>query len=245
MNFYTAHKSLKAEISSLESRLGGLNRPTLVLGENGTGKSKIAKIAHSVSGRESFHKVKLQSSSQEDIRNFLFGDMSNLNKDWYKRFINCTIYFDGIGSMPLAEQEYILSLLKRKDFSELNIQIIASATEEIYTNVHDGLFKPELLRLLSEVIINIPPLRERPEDVPLLIKHILNTRDKSHIKVSDEAMECLKKHMWPSNINELFSTMTTLSNAYREITHDRLPSTIGTSMNLRVAPIFRYKVLVR
>lgn len=233
MDFYTAHNNLKAELTSLPSRLNTTGRPVLLLGENGTGKSKIAKIVHNVSKNESYHKIKLQTSSQTDIRNFLFGDINNLSENWFERFSGSTVYFDGIGSMPLAEQEYLLALLKREDFKKLNIQIVVSATEDIYSSIQDGLFTGELLRYLSSIVINIPPLRERSEDVPLLIRHILKTRKKEHVVVTEEALECLKGHIWPGNIKELFATMTALSTAYKDITKERLPTSLGTSINIR------------
>ncbi len=233
IDFHTAHNDLKAELTSLPSRLNTTNRPVLLLGENGTGRSKTAKIVHNISKKNLYHKIKLQKSSQTEIRDFLFGDINQLHKDWFRRFSGSTIYFDGIASMPLAEQEYLLNLLKREDFRELNIQITASATDDIYKSVQDGLFIGELLLHLSSIVINIPPLRKRPEDIPILIEHILKIRNKSHIKITDEAMECLIHHRWASNIKELFATITTLSNAYKKITKDRLPPSIGTAHNLK------------
>lgn len=232
-NFYTTHEELASELKLLPHRIGN-SRPVMLLGENGTGKSKISKIIHSISSSsENFYKIKLQSSSIAEIRDFLLADLESMGDKWFSKFENSTLYLDGVPALPLSEQEYILRLIKRSDFKSFNIQIIASATDSILRSVKEGLFLEELFLSLSDISIKIPPLRERKDDIPLLINHILRLGNKGHIKIDQDAMDCLQKYDWPTNVKELFSTITDLTNAYKFITKDRLPGGVTSAVTLR------------
>ncbi len=248
--FIYESKSMDKTIK-LASKAAAFDSTILIYGESGTGKEVIAKFIHNESPRkdEPFIKVNCAAIPKELFESELFGYMegsfTGASKDgkpgMFELANRGTILLDEIGELPLPVQSKLLRVLQEgevyrigaKTPTTLDIRVLAATNRELKKEVAEGRFREDLFFRLNVIPINIPPLRERPEDVPKLIQFFLeklNGKYKKIISITEEAVNILKSYSWPGNVRELENLIEYLfiMNAGEEIDIEQLPPRILT-----------------
>ncbi|HNP95735.1 MAG TPA: sigma 54-interacting transcriptional regulator [Cyclobacteriaceae bacterium] len=200
----------------------------LILGETGTGKELIARALHNQSHRKSKVLVKVNCASlpSQLIESELFGHEKGSFTGALERRIGKfelanggTIFLDEIGELPLELQAKLLRVLQEREIDRiggkstitLDVRIIAATNRDLETEVAEGRFRSDLYYRLNIFPIHLPPLRERKEDIPMLITHFLQKfshRMKRPIRsLKDETLQHLMQYDWPGNIRELENVM--------------------------------------
>jgi DNA-binding NtrC family response regulator len=203
----------------------------LITGETGTGKELIAKAihAHSVRADHLFVPVNSGSLPSELLESILFGHIKGSftgaianRKGLFETANRGTIFFDEIGTISAELQVKLLRVLQDREFMPLgsnesmrvDVRIIAATNAELKKLVDDGKFREDLYYRLNVINLVLPPLRERKEDIPLLIEHFfarycrenekfLNSDGRSLLSFEPDAMQILMEHNWPGNVREL------------------------------------------
>lgn len=205
-------------------RVAKTDANVLILGENGTGKELIARAIHRNSSRqnESFASVDLGSITETLFESELFGHkkgaFTDAKEDRAGRFElanNGTLFLDEIGNLSMPLQAKLLTVLQNRKVSRvgsnkdtvIDIRLICATNMPLYEMVKENRFRQDLLYRINTIEIEIPPLRERFEDIPLLANHFLKhyaaKYEKNVSKISDGAITRMHKHPWPGNIREL------------------------------------------
>jgi DNA-binding NtrC family response regulator len=196
----------------------------LIDGESGTGKELVARLLHQLSGRreEPFVPVHCAALPETLMESELFGHEKGAftNADTRKlgRFDlagSGTLFFDEVGEMSLTTQVKLLRVLQEREYMRVggtqvlrtNARITAATARNLLDAVHAGTFRDDLYYRLSVIPLHLPPLRERPEDIPLLARYFLGSlRQSLNTAVRDfspEALELMVGYRWPGNIREL------------------------------------------
>jgi DNA-binding NtrC family response regulator len=203
----------------------------LITGETGTGKELIAKAIHANSPRadQVFIAVNSGSLPPELLESTLFGHVKGSftgaiasRKGYFEIANHGTIFFDEIGTISLETQAKLLRVIQEKEFMPLgsgevirvDVRILAATNSDLYKLVQEGRFREDLYYRLNVINIALPPLRERREDIPLLIEHFFNkycqendkfldSEGRSILRFDAEAMQILMDYSWPGNVREL------------------------------------------
>ncbi|MCB0279009.1 MAG: sigma-54-dependent Fis family transcriptional regulator [Calditrichaeota bacterium] len=196
----------------------------LLTGESGTGKEALTRIIHNNSPRKynPFIAVNCSAFSVSLLESQLFGHekgaftgATNLSKGIFESADTGTIFLDEISEMSLPMQAKLLRVLETKEFMRLgssqtyktDIRIIAASNKNLQNEVEAGNFREDLYYRLSVITLNLPPLRERKEDIPILARYFLNSfaeENKSTVKtLTNSSIDLLTKYEWPGNIREL------------------------------------------
>jgi len=196
----------------------------LVQGESGTGKELVARALHDLSGRrdEPFVSLSCGTLSETILESELFGhekgaftDARFLKKGRIEMAEGGTLFLDEIGEISPKSQVNLLRVIQEREFQrvggteriQVDVRIIAATNRDLEANIEEGRFREDLFYRLNVINIQLPPLRERPEDIPLLASHFLkkyNVENRKEIKrFSENAIECLMAHAWPGNVREL------------------------------------------
>ena len=205
-------------------RVASTDANVLVLGENGTGKEVIARSIHrnSLRSAEAFIGVDMGAISETLFQSELFGHMrgsfTDAKEDRPGRFEVAhkgTLFLDEIGNLSLPLQAKLLSVLQSRQVTrvgsnkakDIDIRLVCATNMPILDMVKDNKFRQDLLYRINTIEIQIPPLRDRLEDIPLLANHFLNLYDRKYQKnvrtISEAAMRILQKYNWPGNVREL------------------------------------------
>jgi DNA-binding NtrC family response regulator len=205
-------------------RVAHTDANVLILGENGTGKELIARAIHRNSARknESFVSVDLGSITETLFESELFGHkkgaFTDAKEDRPGRFEMAnggTLFLDEIGNLSMPLQAKLLTVLQNRRVSRVgsnketpvDIRLICATNMPLYDMVKENRFRQDLLYRINTIEIEIPSLRDRMEDIPLLASHFLkqysNKYSKNISKISEAAMARMHKHPWPGNIREL------------------------------------------
>ncbi|MFC2075246.1 sigma-54-dependent transcriptional regulator [Bdellovibrionota bacterium] len=186
----------------------------LITGEIGTGKEIIAKSIHyNSSQREGrFLSVNCNNYSPDLLGRELFGSANDDSRSGLLFCTNGTIFLNEIGKLSVPLQARLLDAMGGKDPNgTINIRLIAATTQDLPRMIESGLFLEELYYRINSVEIKMPPLRQRRNDIPFLVKHFLrrlNTSIGKKIRfVDDEALEMLMTYGWPGNLRELSSVI--------------------------------------
>jgi len=212
------------EIFSLIETIAPYFSTVLITGETGTGKELVAKAIHALSPFRKKELVVCDSASIPDnlVESELFGYVKGAftGADKNKRGLfeeahEGVIFLDEIGEIPLTTQAKLLRVLENGQFRPLgstqtihvNLRVIAATNRDLKEHVKSGKFRQDLYHRLNRVEIHLPPLRERPEDISLLIRHFLNFLSRKMNKqvygVSRDTQKLFLKYDWPGNIREL------------------------------------------
>lgn len=196
----------------------------LILGENGTGKELVARELHRQSERvnEVFISVDMGAISETLFESELFGHVKGAFTDAREeragRFeiaSGGTLFLDEIGNLPLPLQSKLLAVLQKREVMRLgsnipkaiDVRLICATNMPIHEMVAEGNFRQDLLYRINTVEIQMPPLRERQEDIPLLVDYFVEKYskkyNKSHKRLSAATMKKLQKYHWPGNVREL------------------------------------------
>jgi two-component system NtrC family response regulator len=207
----------------LLKKVAGTETTVLLLGESGTGKELFARACHFLSPRKDapFVTINCAAIPNELLENELFGSERGAFTGSVTRKIGKfelankgTVFLDEIGDLSLQLQAKLLRVLQEKTFERLggtvsikvDVRIIAASNKDLSSLVYEGKFREDLYYRLNVFPITLPPLRERKEDIPILVTHFLK-RLKSTKTISPGALEKLKEYDWPGNVRELENTI--------------------------------------
>ncbi len=211
------------DIMGLVHRVAPTNATVLLRGESGVGKEVFARAIHFLSPRadKPFVAVNCAAIPENLLEAELFGyekgaftGAYGTKKGKFELASGGTLFLDEIGDMPLSLQAKILRVLQEKEIERLggnrpvkvDVRIIAATNRNLEAMIREGSFREDLYYRLSVFPIFIPPLRERKEDIPALVKHFLSVFGKEYrkeVKVSPEVMDAFMSYSWPGNVREL------------------------------------------
>ncbi len=195
----------------------------LLLGESGTGKELVARAIHQASPRadKPFIKINCAALPENLLESELLGHekgaftgAANLKKGRFELADNGTVFLDEVGELPLALQAKLLRVLQEQMFERLggtqtitvNVRVIAATNRSLEECVAQGSFRADLYYRLNVVPVILPPLRERREDIPLLLDHFLkesNRMNTREVHLSSPVVQLLCGYSWPGNVREL------------------------------------------
>jgi transcriptional regulator with PAS, ATPase and Fis domain len=205
-------------------RVSGTDLTVLITGESGVGKEVFSRIIHSLSPRKhnKFIAVNCGAIPEGTINSELFGHekgsftgATGERKGYFETVNGGTIFLDEIGEMPLDTQAFLLRILENGEFIKVgsskvqktDVRIVAATNVRLLEKIKKGKFREDLYYRLSTVPIDVPSLRERPEDIHLLFrKFCIDFAERyrtSPIQLDDEAKLLLERYSWPGNIREL------------------------------------------
>jgi nitrogen regulation protein NR(I) len=237
------------EVYKAIGRVAPLDVPVLILGESGTGKELVARAIYQHSPRRQgpFLAINCAAIPEGLLESELFGhekgaftgaDRRRVGK--FEQADKGTFFLDEIGDMTLPTQPKLLRLLQEQQFERVggeetirtDVRVIAATNQDLDTKVAAGQFRHDLLYRLKVFTIYLPPLRNRREDLPLLISHFLRQLNASlgkHVtSVSPEAFHVLESYSWPGNVRELQSIIkyAYVQSAGEVITYECLPAAL-------------------
>ncbi len=216
------------EVYKAVGRVAQQDVTVLILGESGTGKELVARAIYQYSDRAkgAFLTINCAAIPESLLESELFGHergaFTGADRKRVGKFEQCdggTIFLDEIGDMTSATQTKILRVLQEKQFErvggnepiKVDVRVIAATNRNLEEMVSAAGFRSDLYYRLNVYTINLPPLRDRPGDLPLLAEHFLRrfSRElgKDVRKIAPEAMELLANYAWPGNVRELQSTL--------------------------------------
>ncbi|MGN0136662.1 sigma 54-interacting transcriptional regulator [Anaerotignum sp.] len=222
-NYIFAAQSMERIMETLH-RIKNVKSPCLILGETGTGKSQLAKYIHSISDRKDkpFVAVNCACMNPNLIESELFGykkgAFSGANAAGKKGIVEVanggTLFLDEISEIPYDLQGKLLQFMQDQEFMPLgsekkqkvDVKIIAATNRDLKQMVEAKSFREDLYYRLNIFEVTVPPLRERPEDIKVLIAHYLEEYNKIYFRnhvFSEEAMQVLLRYKWPGNVREL------------------------------------------
>ena len=218
-------------VFDLVTQVAASRSTILITGETGTGKELIAKAIHANSPRVDYAFVPVNSGSlpTELLESTLFGHVKGAftsaiqnKKGAFEVANKGTIFFDEVGTIGAETQAKLLRVIQEKEFTPLgsnevvrvDVRILAATNADLRRMVEEKRFREDLYYRLNVININLPPLRDRREDIPLLIQHFLEKFSRENEKFLDdagrsvlrfdpEAMQILLDHNWPGNVREL------------------------------------------
>ncbi|MEK6673474.1 MAG: sigma-54 dependent transcriptional regulator [Nitrospirota bacterium] len=242
------------EIINLISQISTTKATVLILGESGTGKELIANAIHynSPAADGPFIKVSCAALAEGILESELFGHEKgaftgaiHTKKGRFELADRGTLFLDEVGDIPLPLQVKLLRVLQEQEFErvggvktlKVDARVIAATNKKLDEMAKEGNFREELYYRLKVVTIDVPPLRERKEDIPLLSLHFLNHFRNKHKKVTEtitpDAMRLLTVYDWPGNIRELMNCIesATVMTRGEIISAENLPSYLLKSAN--------------
>jgi len=215
--------SIRKVVASVQ-RVAPTERPVLISGETGTGKELVARMIHALSPRrdQPFVAVNFGAIPESLVESELFGHekgaftgAASKKSGLFERAQGGTFFMDEIGEMPLPLQVKLLRVLERREVRpvgstenrNVDVRLVAATNRDLWKDVEAGRFREDLFFRLNVIQIFLPPLRERREDVPLLIRHFLETANREYEKTiigfTDEALGILMAYAYPGNVREL------------------------------------------
>jgi two-component system, NtrC family, nitrogen regulation response regulator NtrX len=204
----------------------------LITGENGTGKELVARAVHSSSRRKDmpFVAVNCAAIPEELIESELFGHergaftgATQMKRGKFDQANGGTLFLDEIGDMSLKTQAKVLRILQEQKFErvggqqtiEVDVRVVAATNKNLVESIKSNLFREDLYYRLAVIPIVVPPLRQRTEDIPALLKHYFEffaaEQGRAPKTVSADALQILKHYAWPGNIRELKNLVERLS----------------------------------
>ena len=232
-------------------KISGYNASVLITGESGTGKELIARAIHQNSNRNNHHFVAINCGAIPEnlLETELFGhikgaftDACNNKKGLFEEANKGTLLLDEIAELPLALQVKLLRVLQEGEMRKigdtrqikLDVRIIAATAKDLVEQVKKGAFREDLFYRLNVIQIDLPPLRERREDIPLLIMTFIKRYNRKHSRmvkgISPSALQVLVENDWPGNIRELENVVerAVVLTEKNKIEVSGLPVDIGT-----------------
>ncbi len=232
-------------VKKLITQVARSNANVLILGESGTGKEVVANCLHKLSKRAEMPYVPVNCGAipKDLLESELFGHEKGAftgaltqRKGRFELAQGGTLFLDEIGDMPLSMQVKILRVLQERIFERVggnksiqaDVRIIAATHRELEDEVKDGRFREDLYYRLNVFPIEIPPLRDRADDIPLLF-NVLNRNMQQDmdlsVQITQEAMASIMQHQWPGNVRELSNLVERLGIIFPDepVSWDELP----------------------
>lgn len=224
------------EIYRVLARLMGTDLTTMIYGESGTGKELVARALHDYGKRSHapFVPVNMAAIPRELIESELFGHEKGAftgatarSAGRFEQASGGTLFLDEIGDMPLEAQTRLLRVLQEGEYTTVggrtpiraDVRIIAATHRDLRQMVRGGLFRDDLFYRLNVVPIRLPPLRERRDDIPELIRHFMQEAQKQGLPakvIESSGMDLLKSYKWPGNVRELENFISRLMALYSQ-----------------------------
>tara|TARA_B100001146_G_scaffold214709_1_gene216253 strand:- start:3163 stop:4533 length:1371 start_codon:yes stop_codon:yes gene_type:complete len=212
------------EVYSLIEQAAPSRSTILIQGESGTGKELVAKAIHANSARseEPFQVVNSGSMPSDLLESNLFGHVKGAftgavasKKGLFEVADGGSIFFDEISNIGLEVQAKLLRVIQEKEFMrvgsvdtlKVDVRLIAATNDDLKKMIGEGRFREDLYYRINVISITLPPLRNKVDDIPLLVQHFLDRYSEENgredLIISDDALELLKGHAWPGNVREL------------------------------------------
>ena len=212
-------------------RVGGTEARVLITGENGTGKELVARAIHRLSTRTEgpFVEVNCAAIPSELIESELFGHIKGSftgavadRAGKFEQAHRGTLFLDEVGDMSLAAQAKVLRALEQGVVTrvgsskpiQVDVRVVAATNKDLEAEIEEGRFREDLYYRLNVVPIDIPPLRERRDDIPMLVRHFVDLLEETDRvtprDISKPAVERLQSLDWPGNVRELRNTVERL-----------------------------------
>lgn len=216
------------EVYKTIGRVARSDATVLIWGETGTGKELVAQTLHQNSAYRQGPLVKVSCAALPEtlLESELFGHEKGSftgamvqRKGRFEMAHKGTIFLDEIGEMSLGTQKKLLRVLQEREFErvggsvpiQVDVRVIAATNKDLLTEVAGNRFREDLYYRLNVISIFMPPLRDRMEDIPMLVEHFLHKHRFSvsspPSRITDEALRVLEKHDWPGNVRELENTI--------------------------------------
>src|SRR5882672_10085166 len=231
----------------------------LIQGESGTGKELVARAIHANSSRSdrSFVTVNSGNLPPDLLESTLFGHVKGAftgavypKKGLFDLADKGSIFFDEIGTVPLETQAKLLRVIQERDFMRLggmetikvDVRIIAATNVDLRQMMDDGKFREDLFYRLHVITIQLPPLRDRKDDIPLLVHHFLEKygeeNKKGGLELTPEALDLLTEYDWPGNVRELENVIerAVVLTAGPRIGVELIPDHVRKAPNLHLPP---------
>jgi two-component system response regulator PilR (NtrC family) len=239
------------QVFGLISQAAPSRSTILVIGESGTGKELVAKAIHTNSPRKDKPFVVVNSGSlpHDLLESNLFGHVKGAftgavyaKKGLFELADKGTLFFDEIGNIPLETQAKLLRVMQEREFMRLggietlkvDVRVVAATNADLKRAVDEGRFREDLYYRLNVIAVQLPPLRQRKEDIPALVGHFVEKYSKENSKpvegVTSEVLQALMDYDWPGNVRELENViergvvLTTNGQIGRELIPDHVRS---------------------
>ncbi len=226
------------EIYRLLARLMQTDLTVMIAGESGTGKELVARALHDYGKRRNgpFVAINMAAIPRELIESELFGHekgaftgANSRNPGRFEQAEGGTLFLDEIGDMPMEAQTRLLRVLQQGEYTTVggrtpiktDVRIIAATNKDLRILIQQGMFREDLFFRLNVVPLRLPPLRERVEDIPDLIRHFFALAEREGLppkQIEPAAVERLKHYRWPGNIRELENLARRLAALYPQET---------------------------
>src|ERR1700750_2701273 len=226
------------EIYRVIARLTQTDLTVMIMGESGTGKELVARALHDYGKRRygTFVAVNMAAIPKELVESELFGHergaftgATGRGVGRFEQAEGGTLFLDEIGDMPLEAQTRLLRVLQQGEYTTVggrvpiktDVRIIAATNRDLRQLIQQGLFREDLFYRLNVVPLRLPPLRERTEDVPDLIRHFFAQAEREGLppkQIDQAALERMKRHRWPGNVRELENLARRLAALYPQET---------------------------
>ena len=226
---FTSRSKAMRTLMDLVARVAPADCPLLITGETGVGKEHLARAIHAASPRHAgpFVAVNCAALPAELLESELFGHVAGAftgakgaRKGTFRSAVGGTLLLDEIGELPLGLQVKLLRVLQRKEVRPvgadeevaLDVRVCAATHRDLREAVAEGTFREDLYYRLHVVELVVPPLRERPEDLPTLVGALLRHVSVRHAaapatRLDEGAVEALLRHTWPGNVRELLHAL--------------------------------------
>ncbi len=209
-------------------KLAAVRTPVLLVGESGTGKVAVAEILHAATGTPETHLVRIDCSlsSEASFRDGLLGQNGE-GGAWVQQAKGGTLFLQHLQCLAAGVQKELVSVLRNTSHG---FRLVCSTTEDLEALTDEGKFNDELFYRVASLPVQLPPLRDRVEDIPVLVKHCLSQAINPHfdanmVEFTDDALAVLSAYHWPGNLTELYQVVSKIATTTeaRIITSEQLP----------------------
>jgi two-component system nitrogen regulation response regulator GlnG len=222
------------DIYRMLARMMQTDLTVMISGESGTGKELVARALHDYGRRRRgpFVAINMAAIPRDLIESELFGHekgaftgAQNRSTGRFEQAEGGTLFLDEIGDMPMEAQTRLLRVLQQGEYTTVggrtpirtDVRIVAATNKDLRTLINQGLFREDLFYRLNVVPLRLPPLRERTEDVPDLVRHFFHRAESEGLavkRISQAGIERMKRHPWPGNVRELENLVRRLAALY-------------------------------
>ena len=222
------------DIYRMLARMMQTDLTVMITGESGTGKELVARALHEYGRRRNgpFVAINMAAIPRDLIESELFGHergaftgAQHRSTGRFEQAEGGTLFLDEIGDMPMEAQTRLLRVLQQGEYTTVggrtpiktDVRIVAATNKDLRVAINQGLFREDLFYRLNVVPLRLPPLRERAEDVPDLVRHFFKAGEKEGLpakRISQDALDIMKHYPWPGNVRELENLVRRLAALY-------------------------------